>query len=126
MRNYYLGGIVVGVVLFLLSFCSIGIQSCSKRNDEKDRIKYYDKQTVVLRYYMDDDLTTATVYAQYVEKGKRFSLNKKPEKFGFTFAGLYDDPDYETATLYVDANGNSVLTISNDILLYAIFVEGEV
>ena len=120
MKAYYVGGISLAVVLFLILFAVSGIAGCSESKKEIKEIKKAEENTIVIRYYDDDNVETADVYYLRLAKRERATL-VIPQKAGYTFAGYYDGPNPETANCYADANGNLIILPNDSVLLYPVF-----
>ncbi len=123
MKKYYILGTIAAVVVFLIGFMIVGIAQCSSTNKRQKEIEDIENNLVILRYYTDDDYNNAEViYMQILDKDN-YKIDKIPTKQGYIFSGLYDGTDYKTSTQYVDSNGNNLVSLTKDILLYPIFVE---
>lgn len=123
MKKYYIIGSIAAVVVFLIGFMIVGIAQCSSTNKRQKEIEDIENNLVILRYYTDDDYNNAEViYMQILDKDN-YKIDKIPTKQGYIFSGLYDGTDYKTSTQYVDSNGNNLVSLTKDILLYPIFVE---
>ncbi len=118
MKAYYLIGSGVAILLALIMFCVVGIANCSSKNHEKKDVKGHLHDCMV-RYYTDDS-DDAPIEYLLVEKGDfvNVKLESTPYK---EFAGFYDGKDFMTANQYVDNQGNGVVAITEDIVLYPIF-----
>lgn len=118
MKGYYIGGGVLAFLLFIVLFFVSMIGTCTGQNAEIDEVENYGKTTVVLRYYTDEDEDSAIVYRR-VKKNSYFTISNLPQKFGYTFLGYYTHP--QGGSQYVDASGNSLYKLTDDILLYPLF-----
>lgn len=78
------------------------------------------ENTVVVRYYLGDG-DDAVLHYQRVEKNKKFTIETMPSKDGKTFVGLYSGRDWQASTLYVNSDGESVVTLQKDVVLYPAF-----
>ncbi len=123
MKAYYLGGVCLAVLLFIILFAITGIAGCTESNKMIDEVEKAEKNTVVIRYYDNDNTDIANVYYLRINKKDREARLVIPTKKGYTFAGYYDGPDPLTAEFYADANGNIVVTPQDSILLYPVFEE---
>lgn len=123
MKKYYIIGSIAAVAVFLITFMVIGIASCSSSNKRQKEVENIESNVVILRYYADDDYDNAEVIYMQITNKDNYKIDRVPTKKGYIFSGLYDRPDYKTATQYVDSNGNCLVPLTTDILLYPIFVE---
>ena len=121
MKVYYLGGVVLAVVLFLVLFAITGIAGCSESKKEIKEIKQAEKDTIVIRYYDSDNIEQAGVRYVRVDKDDTSVTLVVPRKAGYTFAGFYDGPDPDTAMCYADSNGELYVLPQQSILLYPVF-----
>ena len=119
MKAYHIGGIVLSIILFVITFFSCGISNSIETKGIKKEAQKHEESTVVVRYY-DDVTDDSRVHYIRVQRGQHFTLEKLPDGSGsetVTFIGLYDS----ASNMYVDANGNSVKTLDNNIVLYPKF-----
>ena len=123
MKNYYISGILGGILLFIITFIISSCSSCTYQNGKIDQAEDYAENKIILRYYLSDDYDNAAVGFKYVVKGNTFVIDAKPVKEGYRFMGWYDSPNINIARQYADANGYSLQSIQNDILLYPLFIE---
>lgn len=122
MKYYYLGGLA-GMILVFIFTCSIScISSCTTENKYIDMAEERANNYVMVRYFSSDEYSTAKVATLYVKKNEKFTINYVPEKKGSYFIGWYDSDDIN-AQLVVTANGNSIMNVSKDIILYPVFEE---
>lgn len=121
MKAYYLIGAGIGLVLGIIIFIISGISGCVQKNQAKREISSY-RDWCNVRYYMDDTEDSVVKY-KIVDDGTYldFSLDSLPRKEGYIFAGFYDDRDFNFGTQYVDDQGEGLLQITEDIILYPIF-----
>ena len=125
MKKYYLIGSIVAVVIFILTFSVLCIMMVVHTNNQKKQTENLQNDIVIVRYFTDDDYDSAeVVYIQVTDKNN-YKIYDLPQKEGYFFSGLYDGPDYNLSTLYVDSNGNGIVPLTSEILLYPIFVKGE-
>jgi hypothetical protein len=113
--GFKISGAVFAVVL-VFTLIIAGFQRCSASSN----VREMEKDTVVVRYYLSDT-EDAKLYYFRVDKGESFTIPELPSKDGFRFAGLYSSSDWHDATLYVNSDGNSVVKIEKDIVLYPAF-----
>ena len=99
------------VVMLVLGFVS-RCQNTAHINDME--------KTVAVRYYLSEGEDAALRYER-VQEGKYFEISEIPYEPGKSFVGLYSSKDFEYAELIVDSTGNSVTTITADIVLYPAF-----
>ncbi len=122
MKEYYISGIIGGIVLFLISFGIVGCNTCRQENSMIDDAKEYAEELIVVRYYLSEDYLDSRVGFTYATKGEPFTITEKPTSAANTrFLGWYDSPNINTGRLVVDSNGNSIQTLQNDIILYPLF-----
>ena len=121
MKAYYFICAGISAVLAIIVFIISGIGSCVNLNGVKKDVKGYSDLCNV-RYYVDDTDSSAVVY-KIVEEGSvlEFSINELPRKAGYVFAGFYDNRDFSIGTQYVDDQGEGIILITEDIVLYPIF-----
>jgi hypothetical protein len=122
MKAYYITGAIVAVLALFLSFAITGISSCVSGNKQISDVKDKMSDSVVVRYYMSDDYDNAQIVYLRVYDTDNYSIEKFPRKTGYTFAGLYDGKDYLTSQLYVTGDGYGIKTLTQDVLLYPVFV----
>ncbi len=120
MKKYYLIGAIAAVVLFALTcvffWCMYGVTS----NNVENLISNLEENSVVLRYYTDEDFDAAgVVYIRVLDK-ENYRLETIPSKEGFVFVGLFDTA---TDQQYVTSDGNGIVTLTDNVLLYAKFEE---
>lgn len=123
MKIYYMIGCGAAVLAFFLTMFIVGMVSCGSASGKKSDVEDIAENTVVVRYYMSDDYDNAEVKYMTVTPGADFRLSSIPHKDGYNLSGLYDDEDFNRGTLYIDSNGNSLITVTSDILLYPVFVK---
>ena len=123
MGKYYGFGAISAVALFIIMFLVTGIHACSVNNDRKALKEQALNETIVIRYFMTDDYEHSDIkYIQFNENEK-IDASELPKKEGYVFSGLYDGPDYITATPYVTSEGFFVKSPTSEILLYPVFTE---
>ena len=119
MKAYHIGGVVLSIILFVITFFSCGISNSIETKGIKKEAQKIEESTVVVRYY-DDTAEDSRVHYIRVQRGRHFTLEKLPSGGSVesvSFVGLYDS----ASVMYVDANGNSVRTLESDIVLYPKF-----
>ena len=121
MKKYYKIGSIVAIVFFLIAFMIGSISSCSSTKKRQKEIDI-ESDAVILRYFADDDYDNAEVIYMRIKNKENYKI-EIPTKQGYIFSGLYDGTDYKTSVQYVDSNGNSLVPLTQDILLYSIFIE---
>ena len=121
MGRYYLSCGIIGVVLAVIVFIISSIGSCVNLNNVKKEVKGYNDYCIV-RYFVDDT-EDAKVEFKTVKGGTylEFSRSNLPYKEGYVFAGFYDDADFNYGTQYVNADGEGLKKITEDVVLYAVF-----
>ena len=107
------------IVVFVLILGFTLVSGIRGRHRTSELVEDMEK-TVVVRYYLGDG-DDAVLHYQRVERNKSFTLEIMPSKDGKIFAGLYSGKDWESSTLYVNSDGESVLTLQKDVLLYPVF-----
>lgn len=110
----------IAIVAFILILIFTLVVALFNRCSNKNTVEDMEENTVVLRYYLGDG-EDAVLHYQRVEKGKPFKLDVMPSEQGKIFAGLYSSSEWSVAQLYVDSDGNSVITINADTVLYPVF-----
>lgn len=124
MKKYYLIGSIIAVIVFFIMFILGCISAFDSSNKRKEQIGEIENNTVVLRYYENDDFDNSRIiYVRLMDK-TNYQITNLPSKEGYRFVGLYNGADYNTAQIYVDSNGYGVVPLTEDILLYPVFVEG--
>lgn len=106
------------LALVLVIIFSVVLCACNRSNYDTGELKDY-----TITYW---DWDAGKSYTLLVKKGKKYTLEKIPERFGYEFVGLYDQKDdqedsgEEKGTQIVDENGGSILPFSGecDIELY--------
>ena len=121
MRVYYIGGTIIAFLLAIVMFTLAGIGNCAMRRDERKTAEDKEENYVTIRYYMDDNENAEVRYA-LVESGSKDFVLDIPSKDGYFFAGFYSGWDYNTSILYVNSMGKGVMKVTNDIILYPVFV----
>ena len=121
MGRYYLSCGIIGAILAVIVFIISSIGSCVNLNDVKKDVKGY-KDYCIVRYFTDDE-EDAKVEFKTVKEGTylEFSSSNLPYKEGYVFAGFYDDADFNYGTQYVNAEGEGLKQITEDVVLYPIF-----
>lgn len=123
MKKYYLIGSIIAVLVFIVMFIIVGVSSSNSSNKRKEQIEDIKNNTVVLRYFENDDFDNSRIiYVRIMDK-TNYQITDLPSKEGYRFVGLYNGADYNTAQIYVDSNGYGVVPLTEDILLYPVFVE---
>ena len=124
MKKYYGFGFLIAIVGFFLALAIAGISSCNKASNQIDSDKNYGQNTIIVRYYMDNDIDNAKISFIRLRKEDNkvgSKLGTMPIKNGYTFAGLYDGADYNSSTWYVGSDGSILQPLYDGITLYAIF-----
>lgn len=119
MKKYYSIGAIVALIIFIVLFGVCGLSSCNDYRLKKKEVE----GCVALKYYMSDDFENAEVRHQNVKQNCDYRVWHLPQKAGYIFAGLYDGPDLANSKCYVDSEGKGLVYLTQDILLYPIFVE---
>ena len=122
MKWYYLIGAGIAVVLGIIIFTISGIGNCVIKNRTKKEING-NSDLCCVRYFMDETDDSAVKYTM-VEDGDEWNIpvSELPRKEGYVFAGFYDSRDYNYGTMYVNDQGEGIIAIEDDIVLYPIFV----
>lgn len=124
MKKYYGFGFLIAIVGFFLALAIAGISSCTKANNQIDSDKNYGQNTIIVRYYMDNDIENARISFLRLRKEDNkvgSKLETMPTKKGYTFAGLYDGTDYINSNWYVGSDGSIMQPLYDGIILYSIF-----
>lgn len=124
MKKYYGFGALIGVVGFFLAMTIVGISSCVKANKQIEDDKKYGQNTIVVRFYTDDDIDNSKISYLRIDKEENRVGNKlgsMPTKSGCVFAGLYDGADYVNANWYVGSDGSILMPLYDGIILYPVF-----
>lgn len=130
MGKYYLSGVVIGFIALVVMAIIGGISNCSIKAQEQSRVDDMYHKTVTIRYYKDEVSQdhknyTGEIGVVRIWKGDEISHITVPTKPGMIFAGLWNTPEFEdgVSEMYVDQDGNGVMKIWEDIVLYAHYVD---
>ncbi|MBO7344709.1 MAG: hypothetical protein J6U92_02080 [Clostridia bacterium] len=122
MKAYYLICTGIGFLLGLIMFLLSGISGCVMKNNVRREINGY-TDWVSVRYYMGD--TEDSVLKYKLQANNEFfelSQSEIPRKENFVFAGFWDSRDFQNGIQYVDNMGEGLIIITEDIVLYPVFV----
>lgn len=120
MKKYYLIGTISAVVLFALTIAVLWCIYAVYKGKTKDLITDLENNSVVLRYYTDEEFDSAEVVYIRIRDKENYQLDQLPVKEGFIFIGLFD---VGTDQQYVTSDGYGIVALTDDVLLYAKFQE---
>ena len=120
MKKYYLIGTIAAIVLFALTIAVLWCVYAVYKGRVDDLITDLDNNSVVLRYYSDEEFDSAEVIYIRIRDKENYRLDQIPVKEGSVFVGLFDT---KTDRQYVTSDGYGMVTLTDDILLYAKFRE---
>lgn len=120
MKKYYIIGTIAAAVLFALTIAVVWCIYAVYKGRVDDLISDLNENSVVLRYYADEEFDTSEVIYIRVRDKENYQLDQLPVKEGCIFVGLFD---VKTDQQYVTSDGYGIVALTDDILLYAKFQE---
>ncbi len=118
MKKYYIIGAVAAVVLFAFTIAGLWIARSVYKGRMEDMIDTLEEESVVLRYYEDENTDKSRVVYMRVLDTENYKLDELPEKKGYIFVGLFDT---KTNQQYVTSDGYGIVPLTESVLLYAKF-----
>ena len=101
------------ILILLLCLLSLGVSACGGGDDGPNSSKPTYSDVLVTYYETQENSNAKTVYAT----NGALRLTTLPARAGYTFAGLFDD--WTGGSMYVDGNGNGMISVTSAITLYA-------
>lgn len=101
------------ILILLLCLLSLGVSACGGGDDGPNPSKPTYSDVLVTYYETQENSNAKTVYAT----NGALRLTTLPARAGYTFAGLFDD--WTGGSMYVDGNGNGMISVTSAITLYA-------
>ena len=128
MGKFYIGGLGLGIILFIIMWIVGGVSNCAIRSQEKNRVEEVSSETIIVRYYKDPVTAenapyTGEVGVIRVTKGEKITMSVPADRDGKSFAGLCATPYFDAGQLYVDGSGKGKLPVTGDIVLYALYAD---